>query len=270
MLPTDLRKWKTAEYCSEKSLQDTNREAESKDLLPKIRPSHGKRPSQDKFCDFEVEKEKCTLMNWITDTGTRAASLIKSFPPTAQKYPKAIELLKERFGREDLLVQVYVRELLRMVMKNAVSGRKRADLTTLYNQLESYLRALDTLGRSKEKFADFLSPLVESCLPEDVLRAWERRRASSILNNDSELPENSQRALENLMAFLRQEANGEEMINLRRSAFGCQGEVKREIVNFKRTEIPSASALISATKGRIKCVFVVNFTLAKIVVKLER
>ncbi|GBM08091.1 hypothetical protein AVEN_123002-2 [Araneus ventricosus] len=77
-----------------------------------------------------------------------------------------------------------------MVMKNAASERKYADLTTLYDQLESHLRALDTLGRSKEKFADFLSPLVESCLPEDVLRAWERHRTSSILNNDAEIPEN--------------------------------------------------------------------------------
>ncbi|GBN82718.1 hypothetical protein AVEN_250903-1 [Araneus ventricosus] len=132
--------------------------------------------------------------------GTRAASLIESFPPTAQNYPKAIELLKERFGREDLLVQVYVKELLKM----------------------SHLRALDTLDRSKEKFADLLSPLVESCPPEEVLRAWERHRTSSILNNDAELPENSQKSLKNLKDFLRQEVNGEEMINLERSGFGCQ------------------------------------------------
>ncbi|GBM30602.1 hypothetical protein AVEN_27631-1 [Araneus ventricosus] len=145
-----------------------------------------------------------------------------------------------------------------MVIKNAVNERKCADLTTLYDQLESHLRALDTLGRSKEKFADFLSPLVESCLPEDVLRTWERHTTSSILNNDAELPENSQRSLENLMAFLRQEVNGEEMINLVRSGFGFQGKVKREVVNSERTEIPSA-ALIFAAKGRIKCVFCSNF-----------
>ncbi|GBM14894.1 hypothetical protein AVEN_28615-1 [Araneus ventricosus] len=80
--------------------------------------------------------------------GTRAASLIEIFPLTAQNYPKEIELLKERFGREDLLVQVYERELLKMVMKIAVSERKCADLTTLYDQLESHLRALDTFPDS--------------------------------------------------------------------------------------------------------------------------
>ncbi|GBO28960.1 hypothetical protein AVEN_168985-1 [Araneus ventricosus] len=98
-------------------------------------------PAEDKFQ---------YLIQAITP-GTRAASLIESFPPTAQNYPKAIELLNERFGREDLLVQVYVIELLKMVTKNAISGRKCTDLTALYDQLESHLRALDTLGRSKER-----------------------------------------------------------------------------------------------------------------------
>ncbi|GBL66607.1 hypothetical protein AVEN_222571-1 [Araneus ventricosus] len=144
-------------------------------------------------------------------------------------------------------------------MKNATSARKCADLTTLCDQLESHLRALDTLGSSKEKFADFLSPLVESCLPEDVLRAWERHRTSSILNNDAKLPENSQRSLENLMDFLRQEVNGEEIISLARSGFECQGKFKRDVVNSKRNESPSASALISAPQERIKCVFCSNF-----------
>ncbi|GBL80343.1 hypothetical protein AVEN_92253-1 [Araneus ventricosus] len=165
--------------------------------------------------DEEIpSEEKFQYLIQAITPGTRAASLIETFQPTAQNYPKAIELLKERFGREDL---------------------------------------------SKEKYDDFLSPLVESCLPEYVLRAWKRHRGSSILNNDAEFPENSQRSLENPMAFLRQEVNGEEMINLARSGFGCQGKVKREVVNSKRTGIPSASALISATQGRIKCDFCSNF-----------
>ncbi|GFX53446.1 integrase catalytic domain-containing protein [Trichonephila clavipes] len=52
---------------------------------------------------------------------SKAERLILSFPATAANYPKAVDQLKERFGREDLLVQIYVRDLLTMVMKNAVS-----------------------------------------------------------------------------------------------------------------------------------------------------
>ncbi|GFW85184.1 uncharacterized protein TNCV_3249241 [Trichonephila clavipes] len=66
---------------------------------------------------------------------SKAERLILSFPATAANYPKAVDQLKERFGREDLLVQIYVRDLLTMVMKNAVSGRAKTDLSRLYDEL---------------------------------------------------------------------------------------------------------------------------------------
>ncbi|XP_035229447.1 uncharacterized protein LOC118201449 [Stegodyphus dumicola] len=111
---------------------------------------------------------------------SKAERLVLSFPATAANYPKAIEQLRERFGREDLLVQIYVRDLLSLVMKNAVTGRAKTDLPSLYDELEGKLRALESLGRTQEKYGDFLTPLVESCLPEEVLMAWERSR-----NHDS-------------------------------------------------------------------------------------
>ncbi|GFU57405.1 uncharacterized protein TNCV_3635841 [Trichonephila clavipes] len=61
-------------------------------------------------------------------------------------------------------------------MKNAVSGRTKTDLSTLYDELEGKLRSLESLGRTLEKYGDFLTPLVESCLPEEILMAWERKR----------------------------------------------------------------------------------------------
>ncbi|GFY61475.1 integrase catalytic domain-containing protein [Trichonephila inaurata madagascariensis] len=61
-------------------------------------------------------------------------------------------------------------------MKNA-AGRIKVDLSELYDLLESKLMALESLGRTKEKFAEFLEPLVESCLPEIVLRVRERSRS---------------------------------------------------------------------------------------------
>ncbi|GFX39114.1 uncharacterized protein TNCV_359281 [Trichonephila clavipes] len=83
---------------------------------------------------------------------SKAERLILSFPATAANYPKAVDQLKERFGREDLLVQIYVRDLLTMVMKNAVSGRAKTDLSRLYDELEGKLRALESLGRTQERF----------------------------------------------------------------------------------------------------------------------
>ncbi|GBN37515.1 hypothetical protein AVEN_14692-1 [Araneus ventricosus] len=65
-----------------------------------------------------------------------------------ENYPKAIVQLKERFGRDDLLVQIYVRDLLSMVMKNAASGRTKTNLPALYVELEAKIRAPESLGRT--------------------------------------------------------------------------------------------------------------------------
>ncbi|GBN57256.1 hypothetical protein AVEN_17338-1 [Araneus ventricosus] len=65
-----------------------------------------------------------------------------------ENYPKAIAQLKERFGRDDLLVQIYVRDILSMVMKNAASGRTKTDLPALYVELEAKIRAPESLGRT--------------------------------------------------------------------------------------------------------------------------
>ncbi|GFW14925.1 uncharacterized protein TNCV_4658861 [Trichonephila clavipes] len=61
-------------------------------------------------------------------------------------------------------------------MKNAVSGRTKTDLSALYDELEGKLRSLESLGRTQEKYGDFITPLAESCLPEEILMAWERKR----------------------------------------------------------------------------------------------
>ncbi|GFY78676.1 DUF1758 domain-containing protein [Trichonephila inaurata madagascariensis] len=81
-----------------------------------------------------------------------------------------------------ILVQIYVRDLF-LVKKNA-TARRNSDLASLYDMLETKLRALESLGHTKEKLADFLEPLVKSCLPESVLCAWERSRISE--DNDDQ------------------------------------------------------------------------------------
>ncbi|GFW85877.1 uncharacterized protein TNCV_1623211 [Trichonephila clavipes] len=81
---------------------------------------------------------------------SKAERLVLSFPATAENYPKAIDQIKERLRREDLIVQIYVRELLNLVMKNAVSGRTKTDLSALYDELEGKLRSLESLDEHKK------------------------------------------------------------------------------------------------------------------------
>ncbi|GFX61392.1 integrase catalytic domain-containing protein [Trichonephila clavipes] len=130
-------------------------------------------------------------------------------------------------------------------MKNAVSGRTKTDLSTLYDELEGKLRSLESLGRTQEKYGDFLTPLVESCLPEEILMAWERKR-------NTETDAKGSRTLEHLMTFLRLEVQGEEMVQLAKSGFGTPIR-KRDspTERVKPTELMTASALASSEKSSV-------------------
>jgi hypothetical protein len=78
-----------------------------------------------------------------------------------------MEHLKARFGLEELLVEFYVRELLQLTLvMNFKEGR--VTLSSLYDRIETQLRALDTLGVTTDKTAAMLFPLVESCLSESM------------------------------------------------------------------------------------------------------
>ena len=78
--------------------------------------------------------------------------------------------MKARFGRDDTVVEFYVRELLELVLQNVTTGDKMT-LTNIYDKVELYIRALETLGVTTDKCTAMLYPLVESALSEEVLRA---------------------------------------------------------------------------------------------------
>jgi hypothetical protein len=119
------------------------------------------------------EADKFQYFLQATLPNTRAREVVESFPPIASNYNKAIECLKAHFGREDLLVEFYVRELLKLTMAmNSKEGK--VTLSSLYDRTETQLRALETLGVATDKYAAMLFPLVESCLSEEFLRAWQR------------------------------------------------------------------------------------------------
>ncbi|GFX86556.1 DUF1758 domain-containing protein [Trichonephila clavipes] len=98
-----------------------------------------------------AEEDKMQYLLQSAEPHSNAERPVLSFPATAANYSKAIEQLKERFGRDDLLVQIYVRDLLGLVMKNAVKGRSKKDLTYLYDELEGKLRAFFRVLRKNSR-----------------------------------------------------------------------------------------------------------------------
>ena len=125
--------------------------------------------------DDEISPDdKFQYLLQATVAGSRAREIVESFPPTCENYSKAVASLKARFGREELLVEVYVREVLKIII-SAHQDKESISLSSLYDKLESHLRALETLGLTTNTCSAMLFPLVESCFPEEFLRAWHRR-----------------------------------------------------------------------------------------------
>ncbi|UYV82215.1 hypothetical protein LAZ67_21001357, partial [Cordylochernes scorpioides] len=128
--------------------------------------------------------------------------------------------LQDRFGDKVILTEVYVRQLLKMVINNA--RKKTLTLESLYDQVESHLRALESLGVTTQQNASFLYPLVETSLPKDLLRIWQRSVLAGYSEDEEELPITIDQRLPRLLQFLKREVKGEQRIEYMREGFGTQ------------------------------------------------
>lgn len=109
--------------------------------------------------------------------------------------------------------------------KNATEGRAKWSTAFVYDSLESYLRALESIGVTSDKHTMILFLLVESCITEDVLRMWLR-------NNGALLKDDNGRSIlgdriRDLLSFLRSEVVEEGRSSIVKSCFKLNGDVVR-------------------------------------------
>ncbi|UYV66059.1 hypothetical protein LAZ67_3006306 [Cordylochernes scorpioides] len=107
--------------------------------------------------------------------GIRAQRLVCSYPITEDNYPKVIQALKDIFGDKNLLVEHYIRGLLKLVVSNA--RKENIPLDEIYDDLTAHLKNLESLGVNTEMAGVFLYPLVESSLPLDIIQVWQKNPA---------------------------------------------------------------------------------------------
>lgn len=125
---------------------------------------------------------------------------------------------------------------------------KKMVISSLYDKLETQLRALEALLLTKNEFVAILYPIVESCLPEDLLRACERHQI---------IPANGVKIdrLSHLMMFLKGEVESEERILMARSGFGDSFKEKKKEKSY---DIPTSAGLfVGSSEGssRRNCIF---------------
>ncbi|UYV84916.1 hypothetical protein LAZ67_X003999, partial [Cordylochernes scorpioides] len=200
-----------------------------------------------------------------TAENSEAREAVESFPPSADNYPKVIEYIKSRFGEDEMLVEIYVRDLLQNVLQN-VRAEGKMSVVKLYDRLETQLRAFETLGVARDKFAAMLYPLVESALPEDTLRVWERSQYTVSGRG-------VQDKLTQLMTFLKTEVKGESRVNMAKAAFKIDNnqDAKDDRSNRKSlskkntgskmptaTDLANTTQIANTTRMRNNCIFCGN------------
>ncbi|XP_011860126.1 PREDICTED: uncharacterized protein LOC105557489, partial [Vollenhovia emeryi] len=183
--------------------------------------------------------------------GTRAADLVTTFPQSGENYPRAAEALRERFGNEKVLKQVYIRELVKMVMANG--GQQNTSLSKMFDKLSAHLQALETLGVSSEQMSTFLYPIVESTLPVQVLTAWQR---SPNWGKEGSAMDPPQTDLQLLVSFLKLEVQCEDQRQLVHAGFQIQKKPEKKSnknVAFQNEDCATASGLLAGSS--VKCLF---------------
>ncbi|UYV79424.1 hypothetical protein LAZ67_17002555, partial [Cordylochernes scorpioides] len=149
--------------------------------------------------------------------GTRASKLVDSYPLTAEKYSKVIETLTERFGRPELLQQVYVRDLIRLMID--CSSKQQLKVTSFYDELVTHLRALESLKIEARQMSVFIFPMIEACLSEELMKAWQR---SPLHDVKIDANDSTQTRVDLIMEFLQKEAAAEQDRALAGSKFGLR------------------------------------------------
>ncbi|GBM79725.1 hypothetical protein AVEN_27371-1 [Araneus ventricosus] len=193
-----------------------------------------------------VDDDKFQYLIQSTLKGSPARQLVESFPPSGKNYEEAVKRLKQGFGRDDLLIEVYIRDLLSVVINNANPQGQKYSVVKLYDTLEGQLRSLKSLGVAKDNFsAILLYPLVESCLPSDLLKVFERTQSELITTETT----GSDR-LTHLLSFLKKEIESEQKLIIARSSFELDNNNKKPITHHSREKrnIPSASDLFNGSK----------------------
>lgn len=101
------------------------------------------------------------LKSMITGDAARA---ISGLPITSQNYDKAIGMLQERFGRKQVLINAHMESLSKL---NTPSMDVQ-QLRKFYDDCESNIRALETLGVQTDCYGSLLIPILLKKLPEDL------------------------------------------------------------------------------------------------------
>ncbi|XP_040077410.1 uncharacterized protein LOC120849287 [Ixodes scapularis] len=115
----------------------------------------------------------------------KAAAAIEGLAVTAENYKVAIDLLKERFGQQELIIESHLSRLLEI--KPVHDSRSVNALRALYDEVETGVRSLDALGVQSDTYGTMLLTVLRKVVPADLSLEYNRRSASRTVTKHNKL-----------------------------------------------------------------------------------
>ncbi|GFR30911.1 integrase catalytic domain-containing protein [Trichonephila clavata] len=130
--------------------------------------------------EFEEEYTKTEEYN-----GGTALSTVDGFSISDSTYDAAINLLKERFAREDLLIQTHMSNILNikpLKHSNDINAFRK-----FYDKVSMELRSLECLGLCIENISSVLCTTILRALPQDILIEFNQLQNEKSYTNVNDL-----------------------------------------------------------------------------------
>jgi len=96
----------------------------------------------------------------------KAKHSIAGFRLTDANCKVALQMLKDRFGREEEISRVHYEGLTKL--QPVFNDKDITKVRKLYDEVEFHHRALQALGKKQEQYSDVFVPMIESKLPENI------------------------------------------------------------------------------------------------------
>ncbi|UYV60287.1 hypothetical protein LAZ67_1000726 [Cordylochernes scorpioides] len=179
--------------------------------------------------------------------GGTALNTVEGFALSADNYEKAIKLLKDRFGREYILISRHMNNLLSMrPLKTSSDVRTFREI---FDNLSVHIRSLESLNVSIDVYGQLLCPIIIKLLPADLNLELNKELPTGYVIND-------------LITFLERQLTAREKSFRNEIGTGNESTSKPNLVNkhpktrfYNEKPIATASELLNSVHKSNECVF---------------
>lgn len=183
-----------------------------------------------------------------------AYNVVAGFELNEKNYDSCLELLKQRYGRSDFIINSYMSKLLNLEPVRNSSHVK--GLRKLYDEIEVNIRNLRALNVTEGSYGHLLNPLLLKLLPQDLVLEFQRKR-----NKDANCE------VKEIMEFLRNEVESREICESVMSSPKGNDTKHLSFQNYQSAQtyqrnytkpknVPTAAALHTQVKNT--CLFCLN------------